>query len=62
MAREKQDRKSVLLRIKPDLWDHIARLADAELRSVNAQMEYMLEQAVKKDRKTDKGNPPKKEE
>jgi len=55
MAREKQDRKSVLLRIKPDLWDHIARLADAELRSVNAQMEYMLEQSVKKDRKTDSG-------
>jgi len=54
MAREKQDRKSVLLRIKPDLWDHIARLADAELRSVNAQMEYMLEQAVKKGRKNDK--------
>jgi hypothetical protein len=62
MAREKQNRKSVLLRIKPDLWDHIARLADAEFRSVNAQMEYMLEQSVKKDRKTDKGNKPRLEE
>lgn len=48
MPREKQERKSVLLRIQPDLWDKLARLADAELRSVNAQIEYMLEQAVKK--------------
>lgn len=51
MPREKQERKNVLLRIKPELWEHIARLADTELRSVNAQIEYMLEQAVKKEKK-----------
>lgn len=50
MARDKQERKQVLLRIKPELWDAIARLADAELRSINAQMEFMLEQSVKKEK------------
>jgi len=48
MPREKQERKQILLRIKPELWDAIARMADAELRSVNGQIEYLLEQAVKK--------------
>ena len=48
MAREKQERKQILLRIKPELWDTISRMADAELRSVNAQMEFLLEQAVRK--------------
>ena len=51
MAREKQERKQVLLRIKPDIWDSIARMADAELRSINAQIEYLLEQAVKKQKR-----------
>lgn len=53
MPRDKQERKQVLLRIKPELWDAIARMADAELRSINAQMEYLLEQSIKpkKDKK-----------
>jgi hypothetical protein len=48
MPREKQERKQILLRIKPELWDTIARMADAELRSINAQIEYVLEQALRK--------------
>jgi hypothetical protein len=48
MPREKQERKQILLRIKPELWDAIARMADAELRSINAQIEYVLEQALRK--------------
>ncbi len=51
MAREKQERKQILLRIKPELADTIAKMADAELRSVNAQIEYLLEQALRKQRK-----------
>jgi len=51
MARDKQERKQVLLRIKPELWDAIARMADAELRSINAQMEYLLEQSVRKEKR-----------
>jgi hypothetical protein len=41
-----QDKKSFLLRIDPALWAEIERLAAAELRSVNAQVEYLLRDAV----------------
>ena len=40
------DKKSFLLRIDPALWAEIERLAAAELRSVNAQVEYLLRDAV----------------
>ncbi|MEO6896799.1 MAG: hypothetical protein ABI218_09195 [Caldimonas sp.] len=40
------DKKSFLLRIDPALWVEIERLAAAELRSVNAQVEYLLRDAV----------------
>ena len=35
-------RKSFLLRVDPVLWTKIERLAQAELRSVNAQVEFLL--------------------
>ncbi len=40
------DRKSILLRIPPELWDSLSRWARDELRSVNAQIEYVLRDAV----------------
>ena len=40
------DKKAFLLRIDPALWAEIERLAAAELRSVNAQVEYLLRDAV----------------
>ena len=40
------DKKSFLLRIDPVVWAEIERLAAAELRSVNAQVEYLLRAAV----------------
>jgi hypothetical protein len=40
------DKKSFLLRIDPRLWAEIERLAAAELRSVNAQVEYLLRDAL----------------
>ena len=40
------DKKSFLLRIDPALWAELERLAAAELRSVNAQVEYLLRDAV----------------
>ncbi len=41
------EKKSFLLRIDPALWAEIERLAAAELRSVNAQVEYLLRDAIK---------------
>ena len=41
------DKKSFALRVDPALWVEIERLAAAELRSVNAQVEYLLREAVR---------------
>ena len=40
------ERKAYLLRIDPALWAEIERLAQAELRSVNGQLEYLLREAL----------------
>lgn len=40
-------KKPFLLRIDPELWTEIERLAAAELRSVNAQVEYLLRDALR---------------
>ena len=43
-----EPRKSFLLRIDPELWKDLERWSQDELRSVNAQIEYILKQAVQK--------------
>jgi len=40
------DRKAYLLRIDPELWAELERLAQAELRSVNGEIEYLLREAL----------------
>ncbi|HET9207289.1 MAG TPA: hypothetical protein VFO28_13685 [Burkholderiaceae bacterium] len=40
------DKKAYLLRIDADLWAEVERLAAQELRSANAQVEYLLREAV----------------
>lgn len=42
------DKKAFLLRIDPELWAAIERLAQAELRSVNGQVEYLLRDALER--------------
>ena len=44
-------RKPFLLRISPELWKDIEKWAADDLRSVNAQIEFLLRQAVSR-RKT----------
>jgi hypothetical protein len=41
------ERKTYLLRIDPALWAEIERLAQAELRSVNGEVEYLLREALR---------------
>jgi hypothetical protein len=43
-----EKKKALLLRIPPDLWESLNRWAKHELRSVNAQIEYILREAVHK--------------
>lgn len=40
------ERKRLLLRLDPDVYDAMARWASDELRSVNAQIEYALRRAL----------------
>jgi len=44
-------RKKFLLRIPPELWEELARWAGEELRSVNGQIEFVLQRAVAERRK-----------
>jgi len=41
------DKKAFALRLDPKLYAAIARLANGDLRSVNAQIEYLLREALK---------------
>lgn len=41
-------KKSFLLRVDPALWAEIERLAAQELRSTNAQVEYLLREALQR--------------
>ncbi|HEY7671178.1 MAG TPA: Arc family DNA binding domain-containing protein [Gammaproteobacteria bacterium] len=48
-----EGRKAFLLRLPPDLWAELERWAADELRSVNAQIEYLLREAVHKRKRAD---------
>ncbi|MCC6196355.1 MAG: hypothetical protein IT518_18020 [Burkholderiales bacterium] len=39
-------KKSFLLRVDPALWAEVERLAQADLRSTNAQVEFLLRDAL----------------
>jgi hypothetical protein len=59
---KKGDRKSYLLRINGELWDSLNEWAAQEFRSVNGQIELILQNAVnerkKKNRQKDKDENP----
>jgi hypothetical protein len=40
------DKKAYLLRLPHEVWEQIERLAAAELRSVNGQIEYLLRESL----------------
>ena len=42
------DKKSFLLRIDPAVWQELERLAGVELRSVNAEIEFLLREALER--------------
>jgi len=49
------NRKPFLLRLPRDLHDELRAWADAELRSLNAHLEYVLREAVRRRRSKPKG-------
>lgn len=42
------EKKSILLRLSPKMWEEINRWAEEEFRSVNGQIEYLLQEAINK--------------
>ena len=44
-------KKQVLLRLFPSLWDDIAAWAEEDFRSINAQIEFLLTEAVRSRRR-----------
>jgi len=49
--REKMTKKKLLLRIDPALHDKLRKWADDEFRSINAQIEFLLQKAVAENRR-----------
>jgi len=46
------EKKSILLRLNPVIWEEINKWAEDEFRSVNGQIEYLLSEAVIKRKKS----------
>lgn len=45
---KEKDKKQVLLRLSPSLWNELAAWAEDDFRSINGQIEYLLTECVKK--------------
>ena len=51
---EEKDKKQVPLRLSASLWKELVAWAEDDFRSLNGQIEYLLNEAVKKRKKTNK--------
>ncbi|MFI5842897.1 hypothetical protein ACIA8K_24635 [Catenuloplanes sp. NPDC051500] len=52
------ERKKLLLRLDPQVYDAVAKWAADDLRSVNAQIEFALRQALRSAGRKPKAGPP----
>ena len=43
-----KEKKQVLLRLSPTLWQELAAWAKDDFRSINAQIEYLLHESVRR--------------
>ena len=46
-----KEKKQILLRLSPSLWQELARWAEDDFRSINGQIEFLLSECVKKRKK-----------
>jgi hypothetical protein len=53
---EEKDKKQVPLRLSATLWKELVAWAEDDFRSLNGQIEYLLHEAVVKQRKQKQGN------
>jgi len=50
-----KDKKQVLLRLSPSLWQELVAWAEDDFRSINGQIEYLLTECVRQRKKGKKG-------
>jgi len=43
---KEKEKKQVLLRLAPSLWNELAKWAEDDIRSINGQIEYLLSESV----------------
>lgn len=48
------EKKTILLRLSPKMWEEINKWAEDEFRSVNGQIEYLLKEALARRNKSSK--------
>jgi len=53
--RAKMSKKKLLLRIDPKLHDQLRKWADDDFRSINAQIEFLLNKSVAENRRDSNG-------
>jgi len=51
MDNKEKDKKQILLRLSPSLWQELVAWSEDEFRSLNGQIEYLLTESVKKRKK-----------
>jgi hypothetical protein len=51
------EKKRFLLRLSPELWEELNRWATQDFRSVNAQIEFLLQRAVDERRRGKRVSP-----
>ncbi|GAB2025175.1 hypothetical protein OfM1_12460 [Lactovum odontotermitis] len=47
VKKKEQEKKQVLLRLSPSLWEKVAAWSEEDFRSINSQIEFILSEAVK---------------
>jgi len=45
---KEKEKKQLLLRLSPSLWEELVRWSDDEFRSINGQIEYLLSECVRR--------------
>ena len=50
-AIKERSKKQMILRLSPALWNEIAEWAEADFRSINGQVEYLLSECVRERKK-----------
>jgi hypothetical protein len=51
---KEKEKKQILLRLSPSLWQELAQWSEDEFRSINGQIEYLLTECVKQRKKRKK--------